>query len=64
VKAPGITEGKAIALACARLEMRGLVPAEGTRPFAQLVDLTNKAVKVWQVSLLVQPMSRGANRGR
>jgi hypothetical protein len=53
VKAPGVTERKAIALARARLEMRGMAPAEVPRPLAELVDLSNNAVKVWQVSFVV-----------
>lgn len=53
VKSPGITEGKAIALAKSRLEMRGLKPAADAYS-ADLVDLINDAVKVWQVSFLVR----------
>ena len=53
VKAPGITEGRAIQLAKARLEMRGMRPAADAYS-TDLVDLINDAVKVWQVSFLVQ----------
>jgi hypothetical protein len=53
VKAPGVTEGKAVALAKARLEMRGMKPAADAYS-ADLVDLVNDAVKIWQVSFLVQ----------
>jgi hypothetical protein len=53
VKAPGVTEGRAIELAKARLETRGMKPAADAYS-ADLVDLVNDAVKVWQVSFLVQ----------
>ena len=52
VKAPGVTEGKAVALAKARLEMRGMKPAADAYS-ADLVALVNDAVKIWQVSFLV-----------
>jgi len=53
VKAPGVNEGRAIQLAKARLEMRGMKPAADAYS-ADLVDLVNDAVKVWQVSFFVQ----------
>jgi hypothetical protein len=52
VNTPGVTEGKAIALAKSRLEMRGMKPAADAYS-ADLVGLINDAVKIWQVSFLV-----------
>lgn len=54
VNRPGITESHVVALARARLQTRGLIPAEVPRPLTELVELCNNAVKIWQVSFLVQ----------
>ena len=54
VNRPGITESTVVALARARLQTRGLIPAEVPRPLTELVGLCNAAVKIWQVSFLVQ----------
>jgi hypothetical protein len=53
LKSPGVTEDRAVALAKSRLEMRGMKPSKDAYS-ADLVDLVNDAVKVWQVSFLVQ----------
>ena len=50
---PGVTEDAAVELARKRLELRGKVPA--AKYGAELVGLTNAAVKIWQVSFLLSP---------
>ena len=52
LRSPGVTEDRAVALARTRLEMRGMKPSQDAYS-ADLVDLVNDAVKVWQVSFLV-----------
>jgi hypothetical protein len=54
VNRPGITESTVVALARARLQTRGLIPAEVPRPLTELVELCNDAVKIWQVSFVVE----------
>ena len=51
---PGITEGAAVTIARARLQIRGLAPAEGLLPRVERVALSNEAVTFWQVSFLVE----------
>jgi hypothetical protein len=60
VNRPGITESNVVALARARLQTRGLIPAEVPRPLTELVELCNNAVKIWQVSFLVQGVTDAA----
>jgi len=52
LKAPGVSEERAEAMAWNRLRIRGLAPQ--SRPYrSELVGLSNDAVQVWQVSFLV-----------
>jgi hypothetical protein len=53
LKSPGVTEDRAVALAKSRLEIRGMKPSNHAYS-ADLVDLVNDSVKVWQVSFLVK----------
>ena len=52
LKAPGVSEERAEAMAWNRLRIRGLAPE--SKPYrSKLVGLSNEAVQVWQVSFLV-----------
>jgi hypothetical protein len=52
LKAPGVSEERAQAMAWNRLRIRGLAPE--SKPYrSELVALSNEAVAVWHVSFLV-----------
>jgi hypothetical protein len=52
LKAPGVSEERAEAMAWNRLRIRGLAPE--SKPYrSELVALPNEAVAVWHVSFLV-----------